>query len=127
MSAAKLIAIAVVQHGDEVLIGLRPEGVPLAGFWEFPGGKVHDGEQPAAAAVRECLEETGVSVRVLDEFPAKSHDYEHGSVHLRCFACEPEDPTTAPRGTFRWVKRASLGDYAFPEANEELIRQLVEA
>lgn len=52
------IAIAVVQRGEQFLIGQRPLGVALAGLWEFPGGKVLPGESPEAAAVRECQEET---------------------------------------------------------------------
>jgi len=126
MTKGKLIAVAVVQRADEVLVGLRPEGVPLAGYWEFPGGKVHHDEEPTDAAVRECLEETGLSVRVLEEFPAKSHEYENGLVHLRFFACEVKDPATSPRGTFRWVKRVTLGNYPFPAANDDLIGRLIE-
>lgn len=55
------IAIAVVQHADQFLIGQRPAGLVLSGYWEFPGGKIQLGETPEAAAVRECLEETGLS------------------------------------------------------------------
>ena len=58
------IAVAVVEHDGRFLVGLRPAGKPLAGFSEFPGGKVHSGETPAEAAERECREETGLSVVV---------------------------------------------------------------
>ena len=50
------IALAVVRHDDSVLIGQRPAGVPLAGYWEFPGGKILDDETPQEAAARECRE-----------------------------------------------------------------------
>src|SRR5437764_2006476 len=56
------IAVAVVEKDGHFLVGQRPEGVSLAGLWEFPGGKIEPGESPEAAAVRECLEETGVDV-----------------------------------------------------------------
>jgi 8-oxo-dGTP diphosphatase len=58
------IAIAVVEQNNCFLIGKRPPGVVLAGYWEFPGGKILDGEEPSACAARECREETGVDVEV---------------------------------------------------------------
>lgn len=119
------IAIAVVEHDGKCLIGLRPAGVPLAGYWEFPGGKVHVGESPEVAAVRECLEETGLAVRVVSEYPPAAHDYEHASVCLHFFACEPRDlgvDTLPPR--FRWVTFRDLGDYEFPLANAALLALL---
>ena len=121
---ARLIAIAVVLRGDEVLIGVRPEGVPLAGYWEFPGGKVELGEPPEAAAVRECREETGLQVRVAGEFPRHHHAYDHGALELRFFRCEPQPDAHVPRGPFRWVRCQELGRYPFPPANQHVIELL---
>ena len=78
MSAASPtpIAVAVVEHDGRYLVGQRPAHVPLGGFWEFPGGKVERGETPEAAAIRECLEETGLTVhiqRVLEIISGKEH------------------------------------------------------
>ena len=47
------IAVAVVEHDDRFLVGQRPAGKPLAGYWEFPGGRVEEGESPQQAAIRE--------------------------------------------------------------------------
>ena len=58
-----LVAIAVVEHDGCFLVGVRPEGKPLAGFAEFPGGKVDHGETPEQAAIRECREESGLADR----------------------------------------------------------------
>ena len=58
------IAVAVVERDGSFLIGLRTAGLSLAGMAEFPGGKVEPGESPSAAAVRECLEETGLQIEV---------------------------------------------------------------
>lgn len=120
------IAIAVVQHQGRYLIGQRPPGKPLAGKWEFPGGKVHSGESPEAAAARECLEETGLEVLVVAPFPEFVHHYEHGSVHLHFFSCTPLDPSTVPHDSFRWVEAEQLGRYEFPEANASLVEFLVQ-
>lgn len=121
---AKLIAVAVVLREDLVLIGQRPPGVPLAGMWEFPGGKVKSGETPAAAAARECLEETGLEVEIGDEYPCVTHDYPHGRVELHFFRCTPHDSAQAPQPPFRWTPLAELHGYEFPPANAGLLAEL---
>jgi mutator protein MutT len=119
------IAIAVVRHQDRYLIGLRPEGVPLAGYWEFPGGKVEAGETPAAAAERECLEETGLAVRATCELAPADYDYAHAAVRLHFFACEPVTSELPPLpDRFRWVSCDELDRYQFPPANDALLDSL---
>ncbi len=123
------IAVAVVEHEGRLLIGLRPAGVPLAGLWEFPGGKLHHGETPSAAAQRECWEETGLNVVAGDAYPMVEHEYVHGRLRLHFFACTLRNagtgtpaPTLAER--FRWVPAAELSQYEFPKANAALIELL---
>ncbi|HUY88392.1 MAG TPA: (deoxy)nucleoside triphosphate pyrophosphohydrolase [Pirellulales bacterium] len=118
------IAIAVVEHDGRYLIGRRPEGVPLAGLWEFPGGKVQTGETARQAAARECLEESGLEVAVGEAYPAVVHRYSHGQVALEFFACRPLDPRQTPKPPFRWVPADELGQYQFPEANGGLVDYL---
>lgn len=123
-----LIAVAVVEHEGRYLIGLRPPGVPLAGYWEFPGGKQHADETAEQAAERECHEETGLTVTVVGEYARVQHDYEHGRLHLRFFACQLVDPaTTAAPERFRWVSAAELPTYRFPPANSALLGRLLGA
>ncbi|MBX9789413.1 MAG: (deoxy)nucleoside triphosphate pyrophosphohydrolase [Pirellulales bacterium] len=119
------IAVAVVERAGEYLIGRRPPDVPLGGYWEFPGGKIHADETPAAAAVRECWEETGLAVQVSSEYPAELHDYDYGRLELRFFACQLVDAAVEPRAPFRWVPRGELSRYQFPDANRQLIERLV--
>lgn len=124
---AKQISIAVVERGTEVLIGLRPDGVPLAGFWEFPGGKVAPGETSQAAAVRECREETGLDVTIAGEFQPQTHTYEHATVAIRFFRCHiVDDSGSKPAGSFRFVEKSSLSNYRFPDANAQLIQDLAQ-
>lgn len=119
------IAIAVVACGGRFLIGLRPDHVPLAGHWEFPGGKVEPGESPAAAAARECFEETGLAVRIEGPYPEVVHDYDHARLRLHFYRASPEQPAPPPRPPFRWVPLGELAGLRFPEANRGLIAHLL--
>jgi 8-oxo-dGTP diphosphatase len=119
------IAVAVVERAGEFLIGLRPEGIALAGLWEFPGGKVEPGESPAEAATRETCEETGVEIVIEGEYPEVVHQYDHGKVRLHFFRCGLRDNQQPTSSRFKWVPRGSLGDYEFPAANAGLIAYLL--
>lgn len=120
-----LIAIAVVEQDGKYLIGQRPAGVALAGLWEFPGGKVEPGESPEQAAIRECREETGIEIAVVGEYPEHVHQYDHGCVRLRFFRCVAASIDQSPRLPYRWVARADLTKYPFPDGNRALLSQLV--
>jgi 8-oxo-dGTP diphosphatase len=119
------IAVAVVEHEGRVLIGKRPPGSALAGFWEFPGGKIRPGEEAEEAAQRECLEETGLAIRILATHSEVEQDYEHGRVRIRFLAATPVDPGREPAEPFRWVAISQLARYKFPPANQDVIRRLV--
>jgi len=123
-AGATRVAIAVVEHNDCFLIGQRPPGVQLAGFWEFPGGKVQTSEEPAECAARECREETGIEVEVVRHLAECDHAYDHGLLHLEFFLCRPLPRAPQPLAPFRWVERRSLNRFRFPPANDEILRIL---
>jgi mutator protein MutT len=118
------VGIAVVRLGNRVLVGERPPGTAYAGYAEFPGGKCLPDELPEACAARECLEETGVEVRVVQSLGTFIHQYPHGLLRLAFFECVPTNEPT-PRAPFRWVDRTELATLRFPEANEEVLRVLM--
>ena len=120
---ANVIAIAVVQHAGRYLVGVRPEGTRFAGYAEFPGGKVEPGETPESAAVRECLEETGLRV----EAGQRLHSVEDASaeLHLHFIACRPASAEAEPTKPFRWVDLAELAACRFPPANARVVEQLL--
>jgi mutator protein MutT len=120
------VGIALVERRGSYLIRQRPPGAAMAGYWEFPGGKCVDDESPAAAAARECREETGLEVTVGALRRAVEHRYPHGWIELSYYDCvtsvagaEP-DPSTG----FRWVRGDSLPGLLFPEANEPILIEL---
>jgi 8-oxo-dGTP diphosphatase len=131
------IAIAVVRHQDRVLIGRRGDEGPLAGFWEFPGGKLAAGETTAAAAVRECREEAGLAITVVGTLDVVEHDYEHGPLRLSFHDCRPVDADRVDAAdvgidrdnnadeSFRWVTVDRLAEYKFPPANAAVVKMLM--
>jgi mutator protein MutT len=119
------IAIAVVERNGQFLVGERPTGKSLAGYAEFPGGRVEAGETPEQAAVRECFEETGLRITVVGCYDECKHDYAHDRVHLHFFACQAVGANIEPQLPFRWVSRANLKTLDFPDANRALLNALV--
>lgn len=121
------VAIAVVEHQGRFLVGIRRDDQTLAGLSEFPGGRMHADETPEVAAVRECLEETGLLVRATGAFPSVSCDYPHGQVCLHFIVCEPASSHIEPREPFRWLDRSELAECVFPPANAPILRCLQQA
>jgi 8-oxo-dGTP diphosphatase len=115
----------VVVSGGRVLVGLRRRA-PFQGCSEFPGGKLLEGEAPAAGVEREVLEETGVAVAAGRLLLRTSFRAAGTRVDLRFFLCAPAAAHPLPRPPFRWVAVANLGGLRFPPANGPLLRLLEE-
>jgi mutator protein MutT len=120
------IAIAVVECEERFLVGRRPEGVALAGYAEFPGGKLQPGETIADAACRECREETGIEVAAVGPAEVVDWQYAHGAVRLHFVPCRVVG-ASKPRAPFRWVERAQLATLSFPPANAAIVGRLAGA
>ncbi len=124
------IAAAVISDAaGRVLVARRPEGVHLAGLFEFPGGKVQAGERPEETCRRECREEIGAEIVVLGPAaPRLVHDYGDRAVALSFFRCALAPGSPEPRAIgvseLRWVEPARLLDLPWPEANRALVREL---
>ncbi len=117
-------ACALIDADGRVLLAKRPAGRPLAGLWEFPGGKVEPGETPEAALVRELYEELGIKVapKCLAPLSFASHGYEAFHLLMPLYACRKwEGEVTARQGQeLAWVRAKRLADYAMPPADEPL-------
>lgn len=120
-----VVAIAIVRQENQFLVGVRPPGTHLAGFAEFPGGKVNEGETPAAAAARECREESGLDVEPLTELFSTTHQYDHGCLEIHFLECRPLNFQQLPSSPFRWVNKQELATLRFPAANAPLTKILL--
>ena len=128
---SKKIAIAIVEHHGAFVVGKRPSGVPLAGYSEFPGGKVERNETFEQAAVRECFEETGLRVVVNGPLLTTQHEYSYGQLDLSFIACNLAEAMNKSldmpslNEPFHWVARHELAHHKFPEANLPLVHYLL--
>lgn len=90
------VVCAVIRHEDKYLLAQRPEGKRLAGCWEFPGGKVDEGESPEQALHRELMEELGCRVEVLRQGEPVLHAYDWGTIRLFPFLCQMSPESGQP-------------------------------
>jgi len=120
-----IVTAAIVERNGTFLVTRRPDGVHLAGLWEFPGGKCEPGESHEDCLRREIREELGVDILVLSEVFRVSHSYDDRIVELHFFRC---DIHAAPQPLIgqeiRWVPGTGLLDLEFPPADAELIELL---
>ena len=123
-----VVCVALVDDAGRVLLARRPAGKPMAGLWEFPGGKLQPGETPEAALARELREELGIEVAPLALAPLTfaSHAYETFHVLLLLYLCRhwSGDPTACEGQSLAWVTAARLEDYAMPPADQPLVAAL---
>ncbi|KFI60093.1 DNA mismatch repair protein MutT [Bifidobacterium gallicum DSM 20093 = LMG 11596] len=99
------VAGAAIVRDGRVLCAQRRSGKSLAGFWEFPGGKIEQGETPDQALRREIAEELRCGVQVGERVCTSEYDYDFGHVHLTVFLCHllSGDPVLTEHAQMRWV------------------------
>lgn len=109
-----------------LLLAQRPPGTHLAGLWEFPGGKREPNETLEQCVTRELQEELDVVVRPVRLYHQLTHHYPQKTVALWFFLCELVGGTPKPVGcsAVAWVDRSSIGNFPFPEADEQLLQLL---
>ena len=129
--SAKLVlvaACALIDADGRVLLAQRPPGKPMAGLWEFPGGKVESGERPEDSLIRELKEELGIVVReaCLAPLTFASHAYPEFHLLMPLFVCRRWEGTVTPKEGQRlaWVRPNRLREYPMPPADEPLIAHL---
>ena len=123
-------ACALVDPDARVLIAQRPAGKPMAGLWEFPGGKIEPGERPEQTLIRELHEELGITVAepCLAPLTFASHGYESFHLLMPLYICRRWEGMVTPREGQRlaWVRATKLRDYPMPPADLPLIPHLID-
>ena len=127
-------AVALIDHDGRVLLAQRPEDKPMAGLWEFPGGKIEPDETPETALIRELNEELGINTAATCLAPLSftSHSYAASDTReafhllLLLYVCRrwQGQPQAIEGGTLKWVRPQQLRDYPMPEADISLIATL---
>jgi 8-oxo-dGTP diphosphatase len=123
-------ACALIDTDGRVLITQRPAGKPMAGLWEFPGGKVEAGETPEATLIRELNEELGIdtSAACLAPLTFASHAYADFHLLMPLYVCRRWKGIAAGREgqALKWVRAQALRDYPMPPADLPLIPALTD-
>ncbi|NDW54403.1 8-oxo-dGTP diphosphatase MutT [Aliiroseovarius sp. PrR006] len=130
MKTILVSAVALIDPDGRILLAQRPEGKSMAGLWEFPGGKVEQGETPEAALVRELHEELGIETwnSCLAPLSFASHSYDDFHLLMPLFACRKWNGTPTPQEgqVLKWARVNQLRDFPMPPADIPLIPVLRE-
>lgn len=122
---------AMLEKGEGVyLITQRPPTASLPLLWEFPGGRVQEGETDQEALARELMEEMGVEVEVGEQAMQLHHQYPNYDIDFTVFRCRLKSPETTIRHVrvhdHRWVTLAQMGQYRFPDADARTLEKLLD-
>ena len=123
----KRVVAALIFRDGKLLVCQRTRHQTMPLKWEFPGGKIEDGEQPHDALRRELDEELGIEARIGEEVARIRHEYPNGStVELRFFVVHEYGGEVENRifRDVRWAQRSELPSYDFLEADMELVQDL---
>jgi 8-oxo-dGTP diphosphatase len=125
-----VVAAALVDVDNRILLAQRPKGKQLEGLWEFPGGKIDPGERPEEALIRELSEELGIVVKpaCLAPLTFASHAYEDFHLLMPLYVCRRWEGFVRPLDgqALKWVRANALRDYPMPPADAPLIPHLMD-
>lgn len=130
MKLTLVVACALIDADNRVLIAQRPAGKSMAGLWEFPGGKLESGERPEEALIRELEEELGIKTKTdcLAPLSFASHAYDDFHLLMPLYICRRFWGAPRPKEgqILKWVRANKLRTFDMPPADEPLIPPLIE-
>ena len=128
MSCEKVVTAAIIRRNRSVLLTRRSCGKKLAGYWEFPGGKVEDGETPEECLTRELEEELGIQAVIGRKFAESLHQYDHGSFRIVAYIADwvAGDLRACVHDRVEWVKVGDIGAYRLLPADVPIAAVLLD-
>jgi len=122
------VVCGIIFKDDLVLICRRKPETSLGGYWEFPGGKVEDGESNEESLLRELIEELNLKVKIKQHFFNTVHQYDNGAIELISFICESENiaSESTDHDQLEWVKVSDLLGWKLAPADIPIAKKLIE-
>lgn len=123
----KEVAAAIITRNGKIFIAQRPEGKSLAHYWEFPGGKIENGESKEQCLARELSEELDITAQIGDFFMTSNFDYEFGTIILHAYFVTVANDTEIKSNEHQntcWVNPCELENYNFAPADLPIVAKL---
>ncbi|SDH10406.1 8-oxo-dGTP diphosphatase MutT [Winogradskyella thalassocola] len=119
-----LVAAAIIQKDNKIFIARRSPHKHLGGLWEFPGGKIEEGETDEECLYRELQEELGITINVKEFFMNNIHNYGNITINLKAYFCEIKsgEITLSDHDQYLWVLKNELDNYEFAPADLPFIK-----
>ncbi|MCB1050786.1 MAG: 8-oxo-dGTP diphosphatase MutT [Acidobacteria bacterium] len=120
------VAVGIVEKAGYILIARRLQSSHMGGFWEFPGGKIQQGESAVQTVLRELVEECALKVETLGEICHYGYAFEDRYIQFTFIACRWLEGEAKPHAAqeIRWVPVQDLGQFPFPPANALILEKL---
>ena len=128
MKIIKVVA-AILQKEDKILIARKKQGKPLAGYFEFPGGKIEEGETPEESLIRELMEEMNIKIAVKEYIGESIYDYGNDKViSLLGYTAEIIDGEIklSDHDRYEWVTLEQINNYKIAPADTPLVEKMKE-
>ena len=122
------ISVGLIWRDNNILISKRHSNAMLGGLWEFPGGKIKEGESAKECVKREIKEELGVNVSVGGKITTIKHAYSHFTIELTAYHCQYQsgEPATLDCADFKWITTDQIESLPFPKANHKIFNKIPE-
>lgn len=127
MKTVRVVGAVIENAQQEILCALRSENMSLPNVWEFPGGKIEEGEQPEESLIREINEELGCSIKVEELIEQVTHAYPHNSVNLLTYKARiiKGAPQAKEHAQLKWVPRQELNKLDWAPADIPTVKKLL--
>ena len=119
------VCCAIITEGDKILATRRSHGMHLAGFWEFPGGKIEPGETAEECIHREIREELNIEITIENQLEPVEHHYPEKSIRLIPFICKIKSGniTLTDHSEFRWLTKNELSKLNWAAADQMVLQE----